>query len=196
MAKIREDLSTGKRIYVETKYGEPVVKKLKCLGAHWDATTKCWWLGVAKKAEVIALLAEKLEEEEPKKEDARNIRLVGKALYKGKIYYCRFLGETKKGYSARLVNLDQSLDFWAPAKRPGEKDEEGFAVLIKTYQHREYRGRLEYTTLGSIQAFVEKEKKNRESGGEVCAECGKSGVLVQDLEDGMMKHRHCCDIES
>lgn len=31
-------------------------------------------------------------------------------------------------------------------------------------------------------------------GGNVCAECGRGGSLVADLEDGMMKHRNCCDI--
>lgn len=28
----------------------------------------------------------------------------------------------------------------------------------------------------------------------VCAECGKGGSLVQDLEDGLLKHYNCCDI--
>lgn len=31
-------------------------------------------------------------------------------------------------------------------------------------------------------------------GGHVCAECGRSGRLVADLEDGLMKHWACCDI--
>jgi hypothetical protein len=28
----------------------------------------------------------------------------------------------------------------------------------------------------------------------VCGECGRPGKLVQDLEDGIMKHYGCCDI--
>lgn len=32
------------------------------------------------------------------------------------------------------------------------------------------------------------------SGRNVCAECGKGGTLVSDLEDGLMKHYRCCDI--
>jgi hypothetical protein len=31
-------------------------------------------------------------------------------------------------------------------------------------------------------------------GGRVCADCGRSGRLVRDLEDGLMKHYNCCDI--
>ena len=27
-----------------------------------------------------------------------------------------------------------------------------------------------------------------------CAECGRKGVLVRDLEDGLLKHINCCDI--
>ena len=32
------------------------------------------------------------------------------------------------------------------------------------------------------------------NGGNVCAECGRSGALVRDLEDGQLKHYNCCDI--
>lgn len=31
-------------------------------------------------------------------------------------------------------------------------------------------------------------------GGAVCAECGKGGRLVADMEDGQMKHYSCCDM--
>jgi hypothetical protein len=33
------------------------------------------------------------------------------------------------------------------------------------------------------------------SGGRnICAECGRPGRLVCDLEDGLLKHYNCCDI--
>jgi hypothetical protein len=35
---------------------------------------------------------------------------------------------------------------------------------------------------------------NRSAGGGTCAECGRGGSLVEDMEDGLMKHRGCCDI--
>jgi hypothetical protein len=28
----------------------------------------------------------------------------------------------------------------------------------------------------------------------VCADCGRGGRLVRDLEDGLLKHYNCCDI--
>lgn len=36
--------------------------------------------------------------------------------------------------------------------------------------------------------------RQRRAGGAVCAECGRPGRLVEDLEDGMLKHYNCCDI--
>ena len=30
--------------------------------------------------------------------------------------------------------------------------------------------------------------------GHRCAECGRKGHLVRDLEDGLWKHLNCCDI--
>jgi hypothetical protein len=32
------------------------------------------------------------------------------------------------------------------------------------------------------------------SGNNVCAACGRRGSLVEDDEDGLMKHWSCCDI--
>lgn len=33
-----------------------------------------------------------------------------------------------------------------------------------------------------------------EEDGEVCAACGQPGSLVEDMEDGLRKHRGCCDL--
>lgn len=203
----------GRRIYVETRYGEPVVERLKDLGAHWDRDRRAWWLGAGKAGAVEALLAETAATAPagPVKDDPAAVRLVGKARYKGRTYYVRWAGITKRGgYAMRLVTLDQALDFWADGLDPAallsdvtgararqeQAEKDGLAVLVKTYPAREYRGRTEYTTLASIQRFIERERANRAAGGAVCAACGTSGDLVEDLEDGMMKHRGCCDIPS
>ena len=37
-------------------------------------------------------------------------------------------------------------------------------------------------------------KKEQKQNRTRCAECGRGGQLVQDLEDGLMKHYRCCDI--
>ena len=44
-------------------------------------------------------------------------------------------------------------------------------------------------------AAASSSRSSRKYGGNVCAECGRGGPLVSDLEDGLMKHRRCCDIE-
>lgn len=132
----------------------------------------------------------------PQREDPDNIRLTGKGKYKGRMYYAGSI--TKDGSRVRLLTLPDAkgdyLDFWAPCSEVEE---------IKRYEPRQvwdgrrYSGRTvtQHTTLGSIAKFIAREQRNRAAGGDVCAECGKSGELVSDLEDGQLKHRHCCDIE-
>lgn len=213
--RIKIERSKGRVYIVGDTYSAK--DRIKALGGHWDGDRRAWWVGAAKVSEAEALVA-KLNGDAtasggatnnaaaPAKEDADGIRLVGKAKYKGRTYYARWIGECKSGdYKARLITLDQSLDFWAACARPHETQHDGsgdVAVIVKTYQAREVRygygrhSRTEYTTLGSIKRFIERESRNRADGGPVCAECGKTGELILDHEDGAMKHRNCCDIPS
>lgn len=39
-----------------------------------------------------------------------------------------------------------------------------------------------------------KKKDSHQNGDRVCAECGRNGKLVHDMEDGMLKHYNCCDM--
>lgn len=180
----------GQRVYL-TGDTFAIKDQIKGMGGHWDVDRRSWWVGIAKQAE-----AERLAASTPSaspdalrpKQDPSDIRLTGKGKYKGRSY---FLGSrTRDGAKVRCLTLPDDkgdyLDFWAAIAE---------VTVEKTYSPREYRGRTEYTTLGSIASFVAREKRTRADGGETCAECGKSGELVQDLEDGMMKHRRCCDIE-
>ena len=183
----------GQRVYlVGDTYA--VKDRIKAMGGHWDGERRAWWIGAAKAAEAQALVGglASTPAASPAKQDPSEIRLTGKGRYKGREYYAGAI--TRDGSRVRLLTLPDAsgnyLDFWAPCAEVEE---------VKRYQPRErtYRGHTttEYTTLGGIARFVERERRNRAEGGAVCAECGKSGELVQDLEDGMMKHRHCCDIE-
>ena len=68
----------------------------------------------------------------------------------------------------------------------------------EVWDGRRYSGKtvLRYTTLGGIADFIAEQRQDRAAGLPQCAACGKTGDnLVQDLEDGLMKHPHCCDIE-
>lgn len=178
----------GRRWYIR---GNTYAAKdaLRDAGCKWDPDQKAWWTS----KEDVAKKFEGAEATAPKAETPDNIRVIGKARYKGRSYYVRWAGVTKYGYSLRLTTLDAKIDFWAsgidprtaqPGQQPGERE----AVWEKTYQ--------EPKTLGSIQRFIEREKEADERGEERCAECGRTGDLIEDLEDGLMKHYNCCDIPS
>lgn len=178
----------GRRIYLIGNTF-PLKDRIKAMGGHWDGDRRAWWVGSEKADAVTTLLqggAEQAEESKP--EDPADIRLYGKVKYKGRTYYARFIGETKRGYSARLVTLDLSLDFWVSCARPGETQHDGseaVGVVVKTYAPREYRGRTEYTTVRSIQRFIEKQSNPATARGE-CSECGEWGPVGQTCKE-------CCE---
>ena len=177
----------GQRVYlVGDTYA--IKDRIKAIGGHWDSYRRAWWVGSAKASEAKALTSDIANEPAtpPAKQDPSDIYLTGKGRYKGREY---FVGSTTRdGNKVRLLTLPDAdnnyLDFWVVCSEVEQ---------TKTYSPREYRGRMQYTTLGGIARFIAREQSNREAGGEVCQECGKSsGELVTDLEDGGRKHRYCC----
>lgn len=189
MASIRQDLTTGKRLYVQTRYGEPVVDRLKALGAHWDAEQRCWWISARKRPQVEAILVESDQrvesgtEPETKPEDPHSIRLSGKGEYKGRTYY---LGaRTRDGQQVRCLTLPDTdgkfLSFWAPVAE---------VTVTKHYTPREVwdgrrysgRTRTEYTTLGSIADFIRRQKDPATARGQ-CTECGSWGPVGEPCRD-------------
>jgi hypothetical protein len=177
----------GARVYVSgNTYA--IKDALKSAGCHWDGERRQWWIGAAKAEALKPILDGGAEADKPVPANTTDARVHARVEYKGRSYYV--LAYTQDGQKAKLTSLDGQVQFWAATAE---------CKTLKTYQSREVRrgyGRTqtEYTTLGSIRSFVERERRNREQGGGVCAECGKSGDLVRDLEDGQMKHSHCCDI--
>jgi hypothetical protein len=180
----------GQRIYL-TGDTYAIRDRIKALGGHWDGEKRAWWVGAAKECQarkLVESLPAMASPDQPKpKQFPDDIRLTGKGIYKGRNY---FLGAyTRDGKHVRCLTLPNEqgefLDFWANAD---------LVRVVKSYQPREYRGRTVYTSLGSIARFVVGERENKKTGGAVCAECGKSGDLVEDMEDGLMKHRGCCDM--
>lgn len=181
----------GRRIYFA---GDtfPARAAIKSLGGAWDADyggRGAWWVGSGKEAAARELV-ERVNAGGVK-EDPREIRLTGKGEYKGRTY---FLGSTTAdGKRVRCLTLPDDagnyLDFWADADQ---------VVRVKTYAPREsgfgkFR-RRQWTTLGSVAAFVRDQKGRQAAGQPACAACGKRGPLHHDLEDGLMKCYGCCDI--
>lgn len=180
---------SGARVYlVGDTYA--VKDRIKSLGGHWDGDRKAWWIGATKEAAVKELVAGLTSNGSAQVAErsgvSDNSKVVGKCQYKSKSYYILWMGRCGNGAEkAHLTVLDGSIDFWADLSA---------CQITKRYQPREYRGRTEYTTLGSIRKFIERQREGERTGN-ICCECGKAGELVRDLEDGGMKHRHCCDIE-
>lgn len=166
------------RVYV-TGDSYALKDRLKAAGCHWDAERRQWWVGVAKEAGVQAVLAGESHAGPAAKDDPKSIRLTGKGEYKGRTYYIG--ASTRDGSRCRLLTLPndegQYLDFWA--------DVEAVRVT-KTYQPREsgygrYR-RTEYTTLGSIVAFVRRQRDPATARGE-CTECGHWGPKGEPCDE-------------
>lgn len=179
----------GTRIYFQG-HTFPVKDRIKAMGGHWDGDRKEWWVGTAK-ADEARKLAESLtgaatnNPAERTAQNPRDIRLTGKGEYKGRTYY---LGSrTRDGMKIRCLTLPGNdgkfLDFWASVE---------MVRVVKTYQVREYRGREEYTTLGSIASFI---AKSRREDDQIKAGNIPDGYCV-DLEDGQVKRRSECDIPS
>jgi Mg2+ and Co2+ transporter CorA len=156
--------------------------RIQGLGGKWDPDRRAWWVGAAKAGEAEALAAA-LTAAPPAAEDLSRCRVYARVRYKGRQYYV--IAETAD--RCRLTILDGSVNFWA---------DKAACELVREYAPREYRGRTEYQTLGGIRRFAEKQQRARRAGEPACAACGRAGELIEDLEDGAMKCRGCCDIPS
>jgi hypothetical protein len=124
-------------------------------------------------------------------QDPHDIRLSGKGMYKGRLYYAGAV--TKDGLRIRLLTLPSEdgkyIDFWAPTSA---------VEIIKHYRPRQrtYRGRTitQHITLGSIAEFIRDQKSRVNTGLPTCPECGKRTSLRRDMEDGQYKCQRCCDM--
>lgn len=186
---------SAQRIYlVGNTY--PIKDRIKAIGGHWDGDRKAWWVGAAKVSEAEALASGTVESSAPKAERkiSDDSKVVAKATYKGRTYYVLWMGRcASDAEKAHLTVLDGSIDFWADLAA---------CEITKRYEPRQqWDGRRNsgrtvevHQTIGGIRKFIERQREG-ERAGNICAECGKAGELVRDLEDGQMKHRHCCDIE-
>jgi len=148
----------GRRVYIQARYGDPCIPQLKLLGAHWDPGTKRWWIGSGKKAQVEACIASSAGKPNAV-DEAREVTVSGKAAYKGRNYYVRWIGECKGGeYKARLCTLDGKLDFWVPAARPFSGDAAAADVARVTKAYKDDR------PLAEIRQFVERLREEEASG--------------------------------
>lgn len=171
----------------------------KRIGCHWDSDRRQWWIGTAKRDAATALVERlntrpaaddpagsenpNLGKGLPAASESDDRRVYAKVTYKGSNYYV--IAESHAQGRCMVCRLTGS-GFWIDMAA---------CELVKTYAPREYRGRTEYTTLGSIRRFVERQKAGERDGLPQCAACGKrSNDLHHDLEDGLQKCYGCCDM--
>jgi len=165
----------GARVYL---VGDtfPIKDAIKAIGGHWDGDRRAWWVGAAKMADAEALAGKAAAPGAASPPaNADDVKVIGKAEYKGRNYYVRWAGICKSGADKiHLTSLDGKIDFWADA---------ALCRWVKHYEAREYRGRTEPVTLGSIKRFINRAKRDEKSSahGDAgwrsngCSECRALG---------------------
>lgn len=184
-------VKVGARLYVENA-PYPSKEALKKAGCKWDADRRQWWIGAAKSAELAACV-EAINNPAPaptgkglptaSEHDDR--RVYAKVNYRGRPFYV--IAESHENGRCMVCPLS-GAGFWVAMAD---------CELVKTYAPREYRGRTEFTTLGGIRRFIDKQKRLAAGNVPQCAACGlRNAHLIEDLEDGAMKCLKCCDMPS
>ena len=187
---------TGRRYYlVGNTYA--VKDRIKAAGCKWDPERRAWWTSKQDVAEEIKAALADVDDGHANGDGGRQGAgdeqvVAGRATYKGKTYYIAgriergrtrwdrdrvHPVETRDGAKVLLVFRDGSKTFWAAREA---------VQVVKSYSTPQ--------TIGGLREFAQRERRHREAGGAVCVECGKSGELVIDLEDGAPKHPWCCDM--
>lgn len=176
----------GRRTYI-TGNTYAIKDQLRAIGAHWDGDRKAWW--TSKKEEAAQLVA-KLAAAPAPANAAPEVaapydgEVKGKAEYKGRKYYVRWNGMTKKGTEAfRLVTLDGKIDFWADASA---------CQWVKHYDKKGAYGKIDehygqYPTLAGILRFIARDKRETAETGIDCWMCRREaerGNLDRHLHDG------------
>ncbi len=215
MARIIEEKCTARRVYLlSEKFGDPGIECVKEAGitltydreAAEAGNKGLWYCGAAKRAAIEKLLAEfaarpvieKLLADfaskpvESKPEDVSRCRVHAKVKYKGRSYYV--IAEAQSKGRCRVCTLDGQ----GPHRESGpEWVDMADCVAEKVYEGREHRGRMEYSTIGSLKKFRDSQRDAEKAGTPPCAACGRrSENLIEDMEDGLMKCRGCCDMPS
>lgn len=170
----------GRRIYLAGNTF-PIKSQIKSAGGHWDNDRKMWWIGTGKKEEIEKAISTGNSSAAAstvtvrQEETGENIKVKGKARYKGHIYFVVWSGTTSRGEAFKLAFRAGSKVFWADAAE---------VQWEKYYQEREWRGRKEgYPTIGSINSYAERMKTaaKTSSYGDAgwmnngCADCRQKG---------------------
>lgn len=175
MAKIIEEESKGARVVIQSeRFGDPAIEHVKKTlvlkydrEAHDAGRKGLWWIGKAKRAELERLLAEVATlpfEETKKEEDVSKCRVYAKVKYKGRGWYV--IAESHAQNRCRICNLDGK----GPTGGGPAWVDMADCDMEKTYEAREFRGQPQYSTIGSLKRFRDRQA-NPETARVQCPEC-------------------------
>jgi hypothetical protein len=130
----------GSRVYV-TGNTYPIKDQLRSAGCHWDGDRRQWWIGKAKAAAVQAVIAglsatspQAAGESVPpakQAEDPAQIKILGKAKYKGRVQHQtlagmqRFVRDAQQAKTGDCPRCKQMMDAgkWATYNGSGDYDD-------------------------------------------------------------------------
>lgn len=165
---------TPRRVYIKTRYGEPVVEKLKDLGAHWDPSTKMWWVGKRLLHKVHDLCKDEVNAQTTKnnKIDTEQLKrdreaILGTAEYKGRTYFFVKEGVSTRGPYVRLMFRDGSKTFFADASAVKIKKRFARPTPLSLISEGKPNHTHRHTEQDAEQIFLQPEE------WKICWECGR-----------------------
>ena len=135
---------TGRRFYL-TDLPYSLRHEAKSRGCRWDPDARAWWTG---KQDVADEIHSRFGDAKPAPRTeitGRDLRVIGRADYKGRTYLLVREGQTRYGYGHKLAFRDGSKVFWA----------KGDVRVTKRYE--------EPMTVGAIQDFADRMRAEREN---------------------------------
>ena len=127
-------------------------------GCKWDPERRQWWTGKAEVADcVLRAAGEVAQRSRPDDAQGDRTEIIGRAKYKGRIYYLCYEGHAKSD-GRRIYKLafrDGSKVFWAQNGEPVE--------IVKRYTNGD--GDTVTRTIGEVQQMAEDYQRGREAAG-------------------------------
>lgn len=157
----------GRRFYLRGNT-YPIKDSLRSSGAKWDADERAWWTSKQEVADKFAK-AEDVKQDRNDSNEGENLRVIGRANYKGKSYYVVWQGMTRAGFEGwKLAFSDGTKTFWT---KQGEQP----PTWVKSYDKPK--------TIRELREYAARAAKTKSQyGGSECANCGSTRVVGEGAD--------------